>query len=473
MVQIIQNTGSRGSRIGARVGEALSEQLPKEAARYRLSQGLQEVGQMQNQSPFQQFASLAGVPGITPQMLESGAELLKQQRFRDAYRGQGQAGQPSEQPQQSQQGQNFQDVQFAQMPNQIQRGMQAPTGEQPQVAFDSREQQALANPPSAAEHPGQEKYQPAKPWNQAMQDSAISEAFDSGKAINLQEAMSYANQQRQMYEAAPEAERARYNYNKEIDTETENLFNTQLAKRLQKAEGQSTFADVPGDLQLNLVKQAQNSVSTGKMTPKQAAEYYSTAALDLTKTLNNAKRLANVDVLDLVDPKKKAERIKNLMTMGKEFSELGASEYFYDFLKTKGKDAKGNYQGFGLSPGMASLIAFPISQSLEKIVNDADFPLIGYEKRQQEANRVADQVLNAMSPNDSILAVARQLKDKHPNFDEMAFFDYVREHPEMWSFNKRLGREVQTGVSDIFPNWGDILLFPANKKITSAHRSRK
>lgn len=66
-------------RIGSGIGQGMAEQLPKEMERFRLAEGLKQLGQQKNLSPFQQFSSLASIPGITPQMIQSGSELLKQQ----------------------------------------------------------------------------------------------------------------------------------------------------------------------------------------------------------------------------------------------------------------------------------------------------------------------------------------------------------------------------------------------------------
>lgn len=71
--------GSTLGRIGSGVGKGLSEQLPKEIERGRLAQGLEELGNQKNQTPFQQFAGLASLPGASPQIIQSGTDLLRQQ----------------------------------------------------------------------------------------------------------------------------------------------------------------------------------------------------------------------------------------------------------------------------------------------------------------------------------------------------------------------------------------------------------
>ncbi len=75
-------------RIGTGIGKGLGEALPKEMERGRLASGLKQLGEQKGQTPFQQFAGLASTPGITPQMLQSGGELLRQQAYLDALRNQ-------------------------------------------------------------------------------------------------------------------------------------------------------------------------------------------------------------------------------------------------------------------------------------------------------------------------------------------------------------------------------------------------
>lgn len=71
--------GNIFGRLGTGVGRGLAEQLPKEIERTRLSQGLKNLGKQKDLNPFQQFAGLAGLPGITPQMIQTGGDLLRQQ----------------------------------------------------------------------------------------------------------------------------------------------------------------------------------------------------------------------------------------------------------------------------------------------------------------------------------------------------------------------------------------------------------
>lgn len=78
MAQYISK-GDLFGRIGTGLGQGIAEQLPKEVERGRLASGLSNLEQQQGLTPFQQFSRLASIPGITPQMIQSGSELLRQQ----------------------------------------------------------------------------------------------------------------------------------------------------------------------------------------------------------------------------------------------------------------------------------------------------------------------------------------------------------------------------------------------------------
>lgn len=67
------------ARLGTGLAKGLAEQVPKEIERNRLASGLKSLEEQKGLTPFQQFSRLAAIPGITPQMLQSGSELLRQQ----------------------------------------------------------------------------------------------------------------------------------------------------------------------------------------------------------------------------------------------------------------------------------------------------------------------------------------------------------------------------------------------------------
>ncbi len=470
MAQYIKQ-GNLFGRIGSGIGQGLAEQLPKEIERGRLSAGLKELGEQKGLSPFQQFAGLVSAAHEYPQVVQSGAELLKQQQMRDAYKRGRVPGQEYQQ-QNMQSSPGLQDVNFAQLPGQFPRNgsQQAQQNNQTIPSNQPRQQEALSNPSAASENPLQEKFIPADPWNQGRQEAAINEAFDRGIATTFPEAQAYANSQKDIYERTPAEYRKQLDYKKGVDKEVDERFDQQLATRLQK-EGKETFADIPGDLQLKIKKKARNSVATGKMNPEQAAEYYSTKALDLAKDKSIALKIANRDVWDRLLPKKKEETLKSLMHIAKNYADMGAEEDFYNFLKTDNLAGDvlslsgGAQQGMGLSPGGAAIIQYPRTPKVKSLIKNTK---ISNKTPSQSTRAFAENLMKEITPQDSFLAVARQMKQQDTNFDEHAFFDYLRENEDQYGSIPRLDREVSNGVSDFFPNWRDIGLFPAlGKAVTN------
>ena len=462
---------SRGSilgRIGTGIGEGLAEQLPKEVDRHRLSSGLKQFEQdSAGLSPMQQVTRLASIPGALehPQLIQSLAELSKQQQIRDAYRNTKRASEPYTPTQDIAASPRPKDFQFGEIPGRFTKSPQnnqQNNQQQPQTIPSDmpRAEEAKENPAAASENPLSAEFIPPSPWTNVNQEQAINEAFDRGIARTFDEASAYANNQKQIYENSPEAYRKQLDYKRGVDERVDNLFDSHMQTRLQK-EGKETFNDLTGDLQLNLKKLARNSVSTGKMNPDQAAEYYSKKALDLVKDKGRVLRIANRDVLDRVLPHKKEEALKNLMHISDTFSDLGSSEDYYNLLKTDTIDENGRQQGVGASAGRAAMIAYKPTENVKTLMRNSKIS----EKNPTESTREFTQnLLQKMTPKDSFLAVARNMKDKDPNFDEYAFFDYLRENKDQYASNKRLDREVGEGVSDFFPNWRDIGLFPVYGK---------
>lgn len=452
MVQELTTKPSLFGRLGQGLARGIVDVVPKELERRRLASGLQSLEQEKGLSPFQQFSRLAAIPGITPQMIQSGSDLLRQQGLRNAYAKGGR--QENQEPMQANiPGQDLNDIQFAQKPGHIPK--RASRGETIPQDFANRQDEAMAQQGAARENPLEEKFKPAGPFGQERYEKSIDEAFQTGRATTFQEAQAYAEQQKQRYEEAPEKYRAQLDYQKKIDDEVDDLFDKQLATRLQK-EGAETFKDVSGDLQLNIKKQARNAVAEGRMTPQEAAEHYSKSGLDLVKTKGQVNKIANRDVLDYINPGKKAENVKKLISIGKSYSDMGSSEEYYDQLQAATKNG-----GLNLSPAGAGYIAYPPTKGVESFIKNS--PLISTHEKDsaQESRKVARELMQVMTPKDSFQSIARRIKEKRPFFNERAFFDYLRENKEELGLNARLKREIDDGAADFFPHWGDIGLFPA------------
>jgi len=89
MVQELTTQPSVFGRLGKGISQGLSESVPKEIDNYRLQKGLQSLADQADQgnlSPTQYLAKAAGTYGATPQIVQSFAELSKQQQIKDAYK---------------------------------------------------------------------------------------------------------------------------------------------------------------------------------------------------------------------------------------------------------------------------------------------------------------------------------------------------------------------------------------------------
>lgn len=461
MAQYIKQ-GNIFGRIGTGFAKGIGEQLPKEVEHQRRRSDLQRLGERADQlDPMQAFIEASGTYGATPQFVQSFGELAKQRQIKNAYK---RGSQLSDQNKNHEFSSKLDQSQFGQIPGKVNRSIQSTQKDQIIPSNQNREQQALSNEPAANENPLSEKFIPVSPWNQGRNEQAINEAFDRGIATNFPEAQAYANNQKEIYEKAPEEFRKQLDYRKGVDREVDDLFDKQLATRLQK-EGKETFTDIPGDLQLNIKKKARNSVATGKMTPEQAAEYFTTKALDLAKSKGVALKIANRDLWDRLAPKKKEETLKNLMHIAENYSEMGSDEDFYNFLTTDKVNDNGRQEGMGLSPGGAAIIQYKRTPKVKDLIQKTK---ISSKNPSDSTRDFAQNLFKEITPQDSFLAIARQMKQQDPNFDEYAFFDYLRENKGEYGSIPRLDREVSNGVSDFFPNWRDIGLFPAfGKAVTN------
>lgn len=86
--------GSLFGRIGSGIGKGLAEQLPEEITRGRLSAGLKNLSEKKDLTPFQQFAGLISQPGMTPQGIQTGGDILRQQNYINAIKNQYDEGGP-------------------------------------------------------------------------------------------------------------------------------------------------------------------------------------------------------------------------------------------------------------------------------------------------------------------------------------------------------------------------------------------
>jgi hypothetical protein len=442
--------------------------VPKEMDRYRLAKGLQDFTQnAENLSPMQQYAQLLSIPGAAenPQLIQTFGELARQQNIRNAYgKGRPTAREPVETTPKNPQ--PLSDVNFANVPiNKINRRGQANLPSD----YINAEAQAKALPGAISENPYAKKFEPIPPWTPQQRDDAIAFHLNRDPTLSLQGAKDAATDDERREREQPTAQQEIRDKREGIEEKADAEFDKQLATILQK-EGKEIYADLTGDTLLNLKKAMRNDLATNpSLNEKTAAEKWIRKGAHLAEQKQALKILANRDLSERISPSKKEEALKKLRTTEKIFSETGNNKELFNILKSS--PDKG---GFELSPGGSAIIAFPRSEPVKEIINKnkrwplsfGKFGAPNLGKNEILSRKFAEEIGKAIHPSDSFLAIAREMKDRNPNFNEIAFFDYLRENQDDLGLTPRLRDELGpgAGVSDIFPNWGDIALFPAFTK---------
>ncbi len=464
MVQQIKQ-GNIWGRVGSGIGQGLAEQIPKEIERSRLSSGLKNFEEdHQNLTPIQQLSRLSAIPGITPQMIQSFSELAKNQASRNAYtRRDIQSGRPAGATSSPRSSPDFRDMQLANIEKRLERPQreQQPSQQNIPSNYRNREEEVLARPQETIKNPLAKELEPPRPWSQDRLEDEVSSQLERDPNLSVNEAMARAAAAEAREMALPVAERKVQEDKKNSRDEIDEEFDKQISTLLQK-DDKGVYKDLTGLTLLNLKKSAFDDLETNpKLNARTAAEKWAKKGHDLARTKQDVKVMAHRDLTDKAWPSKKEENLKKLKQAQKIFAETGNANEFFDILRSKNT---ADTYGFGLSPGAAALIAYPRSERIKEVVRShQNFGPIEYETlvpkdRTQKSRKFAEEVRKNLTPEDSLLAIAREMRDKNEYFDEAAFFDWFGDHQE--SLPPHMKNELVKGVSDISPNWGDVALFP-------------
>jgi hypothetical protein len=467
---------SAWGRIGTGFAKGLAEQVPKEIERNRLASGLEKFQkQSANQTPIQQLAQLSSIPGITPQMIQSFAELAKRQNMWQSF-GNKQPAQGQSPTQQF--ASEAANVPFAGInPNTYRRQLNEqeinPQNEG-ENTLHPYEQTTGNEPQILDKNPLSPELQPYVPPTPEQYRDRLQEV---GQRLNLSydEAKSMVDKEIELEAAQPQAQREIQAARKEIRDEAHSEFQKQLENLLQK-QGKEVFSDITGENKANLLNAMEQdlveNVTKGNkdLTIPKVAAKWAKKALELAKQKNEVKKISTRTWDEKIIPSKKAETLKKLMNAQKAYADTGNQEELFNLLRTKPqqemRDEKGNVTqeaklGYGLSPGGASLIAYPRSSQVKEIINNQKFFGVDPVSTAQSTMKFAQDVSKKITPNDSLLAIIRDAKDRNLNINEDAFLDYFRENQKRLGLSGHQRNELTIGKSDFLPNWGDISLFPA------------
>lgn len=243
---------SFGQQLGSRIGQGLSEGIPKAIDQFRLSSGLKKIGKG-NLSRIQQFQALIQA-GADPQMIHQLLPLIQQQ----------------------QQGQTFIE----------QQGFTGEDGS-PQDQQGQRDQQTPQGIPS------REGFQPLDTSQEGIEKRAAKH-LASGKFPSVEQAVAY--------------EEKRANRQEKIISDIDSEFQKHITGSLGLASPSETFAKVPSEMQTKLLKEAYEKTLHGGINPKKAALEAGDKALEFAKARTSLEKAGGMGMLG-----KKQDDIKRVL----------------------------------------------------------------------------------------------------------------------------------------------------------------
>jgi hypothetical protein len=443
-------------RIGSGIGQGIADTLPKEIERGRKVQGLQQFEQEAgNLTPLQTLARLSAIPGITPQEIQSFGELAKQQQVRNAYqnyagRSQGgvpQAGRGQGQPSVRQQFQEQADaIPFA--------GIQQGRAASPTNAPSARAGEPIYGTTSEInpENPLGGQFAEIPPWTPERRNQEIAEILGSGLAQTAGEAQQIAAANEAAERGAPGTAKENQNYLNQVRERARNELTRQIQTATQK-QGADVYKDLTGETLLNLERNIEKDLRENpKASEQEVVRKWIDKGLNFAKSKPLLDTLAGRDSWDFLF--KHGQTLDKLKGYQKTYADMNAEEEFYNKLKASNVPATPGtpaIKGFGMSPQGAAQIAFPRSKSALSVITK--YNPKNDNSPTQNAEMLAAQIAKNLDEKDSLLAIARDLTNKDPIFDQNAFFNYFRNNEV--ALTPRQRRDIEEGESDIFPSWGD------------------
>lgn len=430
MVQVFQPTGNTASRLGSAFGKGLSEQIPKELERYRLSQGLKSLAKnAKDLSPLEAYAETAAIPGITPAMLQALPEIIRQQRM----------------------GQGLSNLSNAQQP-------------QGEPGFQSREK------PSP--FPKEPQTGTGKPSPSITSLEGIEETTKPYIPMTYEEKLALAGQlfkkQNDIY-PTPEAamqgaenidqsklSRSQAIQNQKLGEErVQNNVRDELAKQVQ-----ALGSHVPGNVLSDIQDRALDDVRTGKKTEIQAAKDYGKEIDEISRDYQKIEEIGDGSFFKTA--KGNRDAIKNLQ---EKFEKRNDLRNFKDSLVANQL----------VSQSKASYLAYPpnrnkeLSNTLVKLedINTKTNPkttlpeIISDEDRNLKTLNAALKIApvngkGSLKPGDSLLSIAEELKAK--GYDPQAWMNYVGKYKDKLNLSK-LQLDELSNPTDFTNSLNDIWMF--------------
>lgn len=419
-MQVIDDpyNGNIFGRLGKGLGQGLSDQLPKEVERSRLSAGLKSLEEQKDLDPMQFFSRALGVPGITPQMVQSLAELSKQRLKNNAYSNVTDEASPENQLK------NF------------------------GYSNNNQNQTEDSTIPSVTTNQALEAARtPFIPRSFKEQEIAGADQFKKNPAKYKNDIQNAINEQISIDEAE-ERRNTAFQKQRENENSIQNAVRTGLSGQHKLLQN-----NVPARIYSLIEDEAINSVlpkSQGGrgFTEHQAAKEYGEKLQEISKDFSDVASLGK-----LGNSFKTAKtNMKTINQVVKKVIDYDGQEEFAKFLQSQN----------GLSPNASYEIAYPVwsNPKMDDFVKKAPpLPPYGpYPKGNLSlngyTNRLLPELEKIISKNDGPIAIAKALGKK--GYDEDTIMKYFTENADKL-FTVQQARQL-TSSQSYLPNLNDLFI---------------
>lgn len=443
MVQELTTVPNMFGRLGRGLAQGLSETVPKEIERSRLAAGLKELEGQKDLSRFQKFSRLLAIPGITPQAIQTGGELLRQEELINSFK----RNSVGERPERPQRNPEIKKTNFAGIsPQQAQQQNQPQIGDQEDLVQPTERGQ----PQIVGTNPLREETKTIPRWTPEDKIDEIGRLAERFPNLTYPELNAMADENEARLMAQPESARAEDARLKEISDRLRSGFQSVLEKKLQK-EGPATYQDISGPMQNNLIRGMERDLRDHpNASEEDVINTWTEKGLDLAKARTQLIGKANSSVFATPILLNRDAYRKSLEDYGDIYKKAGNSEEFVKDLQT--------YYGF--SPMGAASIGYKPRKEISSYISSVPKGnFFSPSKNSDLARKSAIDLEDRLSPNDSLLSIARNLLIKDATFDKNAFFDQLREDKDTIGLNERQRRELAES-DQLFSSWADILVLP-------------
>lgn len=396
--------GSTAGRVGAGLGKGLAEALPKEVQQYRLQQGLKQFAeQAPGMNPLQAFAQAAGIPGVTPQMIQALPEIVKQQQYAREFSNKANEAPPA----------------FPSQPN----------------LTETIENQGLTT-----RRPVEETLNPPIPRSYPEILSAASQNYNANPQFYKNDPQNAIAEQEKI-EAFNQERNKAFQNKRLLEQGVQSNVKSSLANRAKTYNVQ-----IPGNVYQDIENEALRSVLPKDQggegyTEEQSANVYGKILDEVSREYQSLKDLGNWSILTQ-SPK---EINRTLTSLQKDFKSRNDQRNMADLLIGQN----------GFSPGKAYNLAFPISDYKELNAEMSKLPKLseplsfkkGYAeipkslKDPVQATNSIVQKLAENLGNGSPLSVAYELD--RLGYDAGIWLRYLDNNKEKYDLTKRQSDELK------------------------------